>query len=169
MVPNAATIAVLLNPNFLNAKSTSEQVQRAASSLGLHIVLLNASSEHEIDQSFTTLVENGARALLVFSDPFFYAKRDQIITLAARHAVPAIYMLAQFVKGGGLMSYGANLVEWSRPVGVYVGRILKGAKPADLPVQLPTRFELAINLKTAKALGLEVPWFLQQRADDVIE
>src|SRR5207244_4084935 len=141
----------------------------AARCLGVHLLVLNASNESGIEAAFTTLVQERASALLVSGDSFFVAQRDQFIALAARHAVPVMYHRHEFVAGGGLMSYGPSLAEAYHHVGVYSGRILKGEKPADLPVHQSTRFEFAINLKIAKALGIAVPTSILLRADVVIE
>jgi putative ABC transport system substrate-binding protein len=169
LVPNAAVIAVLLNPDNPNLQTRSRDVQEAARNTGQQILVVNAGSENDIDMAFATIVQQRAAALLVSDDPFLSGRREQILALAARHAVPASYPFRDFASAGGLMSYGASQGDAVRQAGVYVGRILKGEKPADLPVVQPTKFELVINLKTARALGLQVPLLLQQRADDVIE
>jgi putative ABC transport system substrate-binding protein len=169
VVPNVAVIALLVNPNTPRAEVQLRDTQEAAARLGIRLIVLNASNEPEIDTSFAILVREGARALLVASDAFFYSRQNQLVALAARHAVPAIYQLREFTAAGGLMSYGANATEAYHQAGVYTGRILKGEKPADLPVIQPTKFELVINLKTAKALGVTVSNAMQLLADEVIE
>jgi putative tryptophan/tyrosine transport system substrate-binding protein len=169
LVPQAKLIALLVNPGNATAGRTTRDVQGEARARGVQLHILNASTEGEIDAAFTTLVEIHAGALVAGSDPFFNSRREQLVALAAHHAVPAIWEWRDFVVAGGLISYGSNVTATSRQFGIYVGRILKGAKPADLPIQRPTRFELVINLKTAKALGLTVPQSLLARADEVIE
>jgi putative tryptophan/tyrosine transport system substrate-binding protein len=169
LVPNAATIGMLVNPNFPDAEDQSKDVQRAALALGQQIHVLNASSERGLDTAFTTFVQLGTGALLVANDAFFNIRREQLVALAARHALPTIYPLREFSAVGGLMSYAPSLVDAYRQAGVYTGRILKGDKPEDLPVMQSTKFECVINLKTAKALGLTVPPALLARADEVIE
>jgi putative tryptophan/tyrosine transport system substrate-binding protein len=169
LVPQAAIIAVLLNPTNPDADLQRRDVQAAATAIGQQLRILNASTESDVDAAFVSLVEQRADALLVGNDVFFTNRREQIVALAARHAVPAIYAFRSFAEGGGLMSYSTSLVEVYRQVGLYVGRILKGATPAELPVVQPTKFELVINLRTAKALGLTVPQTLLVAADEVIE
>jgi len=169
LVPHAGVIAMLVNPNFQGTDSIVNDMQVAARALNLELKLLNASSDHEFETAIASVVELRAGALVVASDPFFISQRDRIVTLAAQHAVPAIYQFREFAAAGGLMSYGTNLANGYRQVGIYVGRICKGEKAADLPVVQPTKFELVINLKTAKALRLEVPATLLARADEVIE
>ena len=169
LVPHAGVIAMLVNPNFQGTDSIVNDMQVAARALNLELKLLNASSDHEFETAIASVVELRAGALVVASDPFFISQRDRIVTLAAQHAVPAIYQFSEFAAAGGLMSYGTNLANGYRQVGIYVGRICKGEKPADLPVVQPTKFELVINLKTAKALGLTIPPSVLGRADRVIE
>jgi putative ABC transport system substrate-binding protein len=169
LVPQARVIALLVNPNNANAEPMMRDVQEAARAKGLELPILKAGTESEIDAAFATLVQLRAGALVVSTDPFFFSRRDQLVALASRHVVPAIYEWREFPAVGGLISYGTSLTAVDRQVGVYAGRILKGAKPAELPVQQPTRFELVVNLKTAAALGLSVPPSILARADEVIE
>jgi putative ABC transport system substrate-binding protein len=169
VVPQATAIAYLMNPNNLNGESEMRAAQTAARSLAKEMPVLRASNEHEIESAFASMAQQQAGALVVASDPFFYWRRDQLVSLAAHHRVPAIYYLPGFARAGGLIAYGNSLTDMYRLVGVYVGRILKGEKPADLPVVQSTKFELVINLKTAKALGLDVPLGLSAGADEVIE
>jgi putative ABC transport system substrate-binding protein len=165
----ATTIAMLVNPGNPNSEFDANEIGSAARSLGLRILRVNAGSEREFDQAFAVMAEQGVGALIVNADAFFYARRDQLIELAMRLAVPAIYELREFATAGGLMSYGASMAEAYRKAGVYAGRILRGEAPADLPIQQATRFELVINLRTAKALGVEIPPTLLALADEVIE
>ncbi len=169
LVPKAEMIGLLINPNNPNAETIASRLQEAARTLGQQIRILNASTEGEVDAAFATLGELRIGAILVASDPFFVSRRDQIVALAARQALPAIYQFREFPVGGGLMSYGASLADAYRQLGVYTGKILKGAKPAELPFQQVVKVEMIINLKTAKALGLTVPLSLLGRADEVIE
>jgi putative ABC transport system substrate-binding protein len=169
LVPQAGVIALLLNPNNANTERSIRDVQEAARAKGVQLIILKAGTENEIDAAFASLVQLHAGALLVQTDPFFNDRRDQIVALASRHAVPAIYGLREFAASGGLISYGTSFTAAFHLVGVYAGKILAGAKPADLPVQQPTTFELVVNLKTAKALGLTVPPSILARADEVIE
>jgi putative tryptophan/tyrosine transport system substrate-binding protein len=169
MVPTATLIAVLLNPTKSSVDSQLNDVQGTARSIGQELHILYASSEHELDAAFATAAQLPARAMLVCADAVFATWRDHLITLAARYAIPAIFELREFAAAGGLMSYGPSLSEAYRLVGLYTGQILKGAEPADLPVQQSTKFELVINLKTAKVLGINVPPTLLARADEVIE
>jgi putative ABC transport system substrate-binding protein len=169
LVPTAALIAVLLNPTNANFQAQLRGVQDAASALGQQVSMQSASTEREIDAAFATVTRSGAGALLVGSDPFFNSERDQVIALAARHAIPAIYEGREFAMAGGLASYGASLANAHRQAAIYAGRILGGEKPADLPIVQPTKFEFVINLKTAKVLGLDVPSGLSATADEIIE
>ena len=169
LAPAAALIAVLLNPTNANFQTQLRGVQDAARTLGQQVSILSASTERDIDVAFATATQSGARALLVGSDPFFSNERDQVVALAARHAIPAIYEGREFVMAGGLASYGTSLTDAYRQAGIYVGRILRGEKAADLPIVQPTKFEFVINLKTAKALGLDVSHGLSSSADEIIE
>ena len=170
LLPKAARIGVLVNPtNVEITEKTVKDVNVAADALGLQIQVLNASNGNEIDAAFTTLVSHRADGVLVGPDAFFVSRRVQIAILAARHMVPAIYTIGDYAEAGGLISYGTDVADSLRQQGVYVGRILKGTKPTDLPVVQSTKFKLVINLRTAKALGLEVPPTLLSRADEVIE
>jgi putative ABC transport system substrate-binding protein len=169
LVSKADVVAFLVNTSTVEGASQLPEVLTAAHAAGQQIIVLNASTERDIDAAFTRLVEQRAGALLVASEPFFTFRRAQIIALARHHAIPTMYQGRGDAEAGGLMSYGASITDMYRQAGAYVGRILKGAKPADLPVQQPTKFELVINLKTAKALGIEVPPTLLALADEVIE
>ena len=169
MAPTAHLIAALLNPRSPLSAAELKDVQQAARAVGQQIHILNASSDHDLDAAFASLVQLGAAALLVGSDPFFNSRRDYLVSLAARIRVPAIYEFREYVVAGGLMSYSSNLSNGYRQVGLYAGRILKGEKPQDLPVVQSSKFEFVINLKTAKALGLQIPDKLLALADAVIE
>jgi putative ABC transport system substrate-binding protein len=169
MVPKATVIALLLNPTNPNAETQSRDLQAAARTLGLELHVLHASTERELDTVFAHLADLQTGGLVIGTDPFFTSRSEQLAALTLRYAVPTIYQFRQFAAAGGLMSYGGGFTEGYRLVGVYTGRILKGEKPADLPVQQSTKVELIINLKTAKALGLAVPLPLLGRADEVIE
>jgi putative ABC transport system substrate-binding protein len=169
LVPQAGVIALLVNPNNAITERIMRDVREAAAAKGVQLHILKAGTESEIDAAFPSLVQLQAGGLVVGTDPFFNSRREQLVALASRHAVPAIYEWREFAEAGGLISYGPSLTAVNRQVGVYAGRILKGAKPADLPVQQPTTFELVVNLKTAKALGLGVPPTILARADEVIE
>jgi len=169
LVPNVDTIGVLVNPKNQLADTQLRDVDAASRSLGQPVYIAYASSENEFGAAFAALVRQGVRALLLGTDTIFFNRRDQLIALAASHRIPAIYTFREYVQDGGLASYGAIQTETIRQAGIYVGRILKGASPGDLPVVQPTKFELVINLKTAKSLGLDIPPTLLARADEVIE
>jgi putative ABC transport system substrate-binding protein len=168
-VPKATVAGFLVNPNNPSAETDTREAQEATRTLGLQLNILNASTEREIDTAFTTLTENGAGGVVVVADALFNSRPNQLVALAARHALPTIYSLREFAEAGGLLSYGTSIADVYRQVGVYTGRILKGEKPADLPVVQSTRVELVINVKTAKSLGLTFPITLLGRADEVIE
>ena len=169
LAPSASTIAIISNPKNPNAEDHLSDVLAAARAIGQRIDVFRASSESEIDAAFVAIVRRGNGALLVTDDPLFSVQLDQIVALAARHALPAIYYRREFVAAGGLIGYGSNSGEAYRQAGIYIGRILKGEKPADLPVMQPVKFELILNLKTAKTLGLTVPQSILLSADEVIE
>jgi putative ABC transport system substrate-binding protein len=169
LLPKAAAVGLVLNPDIPNAELDAAEMQAAARRLGLQTHVVRASSDQEIETAFAKLVELKIDALLVVPDPSFQSRRDLFARLAARYAVPTIYYSREYVAAGGLVSYGASFTGGFRKAGNYVGRVLRGAKPADMPVEQPTKFELAINLKTAKALDLTVPHSLLTRADEVIE
>ena len=168
LVPQIRTIALLVNPGY-HREGMIPRVQQAASAKGIRLHIVHASAKDEFEPAFASLAGLKADALIVGTDPFFNSQREQIVTLASRYAVPAIYEWKEFATAGGLISYGASLTSMYRQAGVYVGKVLKGTKPADLPIQQPTNFELVINLKAAKALGLTVPSTLLTSADRVIE
>jgi len=169
VVPKAGVVAALVNQTRPTANSQTAELEAAAKKFGQRIQIFHAASEQEIEPAFASMAQAKVDALLVAADAFFNAKREQIVLLASRHAIPAIYEQRSFAAAGGLMSYGTNLADSYRQAGVYTGRILKGEKFGDMPVVQASKFELVINLKTAKALGLEVPLHLQQIADEVIE
>ena len=169
LVPQAAVFGVLLNPDFPPAAEQLRAIEAAAQTLGVPVAVLRARTDRELEAAFETVTQQRIPALLVASDPFFVSQREQLAALAARHGVPAMYIFRDYVVVGGLMSYGADLADMYHQAGVYAGRILKGARPADLPVMQPTKFEFVINLKTAKALGVTIPQTLLARADEVIE
>jgi len=169
LLPHAKVIVLLVNPNLSFTESVVRAVQEAASAKGIQLPILKAGTESEIDAAFATLVQRHADGLLVGSDPFFDSRHEQLVALASRYVIPAIYPWRIFADAGGLISYGPSLTSVFRQLGTYAGKILKGAKPGDLPVQQPTKFELVINLKTAKALGVTVPQSFLPRADELIE
>jgi putative ABC transport system substrate-binding protein len=169
LVPQAGVFALLVNPNTPNAETQIRDVQQAARVKGVQLRIIKASTESEIDAAFATFVQLHVDALVVGNDTFFFSARDRLVTLAGRHAVPASYFAREFAAAGGLMSYGTSVTAVYRRLGVFAGKILNGAKPADIPVEQPTKFELVINLNTAKALGLTIPYTLLARADEVIE
>jgi putative ABC transport system substrate-binding protein len=169
LLPRATMIATLVDPTYLTTASQLRELQDAARALGQEIHVVQASTASQLDSGFATIAQQRPDALIVAGVPFFTAQRQRIVDLAARHSVPTMYNLREFAVDGGLVSYGTSLADAHRQAGVYTGRILKGEKPAGLPVLQPTKFELVINLKTAKALGLNVPLTLQAAADEVIE
>jgi putative ABC transport system substrate-binding protein len=169
LVPNTTAVAMLNNPKYPPASAEARGIQEAARPAGIKINFLNASTENEIDSAFTTIVEQRNGALIIGSDPFLLGQRDQLVRLAARYMLPTIYFLREFVEAGGLMSYGQNIANGYRQAGVYTGLILNGANPATLPIVRPTQFQLYLNIKTAKTLGLQIPPLLLALADEVIE
>ena len=169
LVPRAARIGLLVNPSNMNAADVTKNLTAAGVAMGVQVEAVQASNILDIDAAFASLVRKRADALVVGPDSFFFSRRLQLATLATRHAIPAIYNIREFAEAGGLMSYGTSLVEAYRQAGIYAGRILKGAKPADLPVVQSSKFEFVINLSTARALGIEIPPTLLARADEVIE
>jgi putative ABC transport system substrate-binding protein len=169
LVPRAAAVAFLVNPKYPNTERIIQDTRQAARTKGVQLHVLKAANDAELDNAFSALIELHAGALLLGSDSFFFSRREQIVALASRQAIPAIYSGRDYAAAGGLISYGARVSGLFREAGVYAGRILKGEKPADLPVQQPTTFELVVNLETAKALGLTVPPSILARADEVIE
>jgi putative ABC transport system substrate-binding protein len=169
MVPAATVIGMLVNPNFADAEIQSREAREAALILGLQLHIVNASTESEFDTAFSTLVERQTGALLVGNDALFNSRRQRLVALAARYSIPAIYSYREYVAAGGLMNYAPSLADAYRQAGVYTGKILKGTMPADLPVEQPTNFELVVNIKIAKALGLTIPPLILARADEVIE
>jgi putative ABC transport system substrate-binding protein len=169
MVPKLTAVGLLVNPSNVNAESQSREAQAAARSVGLQLHFRQVSSDPDVDTAFASLVQAGAQMLLATADPFLASRRDKLVALAAKHKMPAMWEWPDFVEGGGLMSYGTNIVDSYRQVGVYTAKVLKGENPAELPIIRSVKFELAINLKTAKTLGIEVPATLIARADVVIE
>ena len=169
LVPNARLVGFLVNPNNASAGDQLRQAQSAARSMALELLVLNASTPSEIDEAFASLVRDNVHGLVMGGDPFFQVQQDQVIALAARHRIPTIYEWPEFVRAGGLACYSADRLETFRQMGVYVSRILNGAKPGELPIMQPTKFELVVNLKTAKSLGLKLTDSFQQLADEIIE
>ncbi|HZA02856.1 MAG TPA: ABC transporter substrate-binding protein, partial [Hyphomicrobiaceae bacterium] len=169
LVPKASLIAVLANPKNPNAEDHLDDVRAAAQAMGQRILVFPVSADGDVEAAFASIAQHGADALLVADDPFFSTRRDQLVAQANRRALPAIYYTREFATDGGLVSYGSSAIANYGRAGAYVARILKGTPPAELPIEQPTKFELVINLKTAKALGLTVPLTLQAAADDVIE
>jgi putative ABC transport system substrate-binding protein len=169
LVASASRVGLLVNPNNENAEAITSDLKSAAAGIGVEIIIVRAADSSEIEAAFAALVSNKVHALVVGTDPFFYTRRVQLTTLATRHALPAVYNVREYAEAGGLMSYGSSLTETYRQVGAYTARILKGAKPSDLPVVQSTKFDFVINLPTARALGLTVPPMLLATADEVIE
>jgi putative ABC transport system substrate-binding protein len=169
LLPAANIIALLANPSNVNIKTDEPEIRAAADRLKKHLEVLTASTESEFEAAFATMVQNHVGSLIVMPDPFFISRGEQLVALAARYAMPAIYPNRSFADLGGLMSYGSNIPDLNKQAGIYIGKILRGAKPADLPIQQSTKIELVINLKTANALGLKIPVLLLAQADEVIE
>jgi putative ABC transport system substrate-binding protein len=169
LVPNASVVAVLRDPNGPDVEGESRDLEEAGRAIGRQILMVNAANEHEFHAAFAKVVQAGAGGLLIGASPFLLSQRRQLVALAGRHALPTMYNQREFVEVGGLISYGPSQSDAFRRAGVYVGRILKGEQPGDLPVELAAKFELVINLATAKALGIEIPPTLLARADEVIE
>ena len=169
LVPKASVVAYLINPSSPSTAMYAKAAAAAGSSLGVGVTMLHAGTEQTLNEAFANFVKSGAGGLVVPNEPFFDTQRDRVVALATKYAVPVIYPFREYVVAGGLMSYGPSLTDLYRQAGIYLGRVLKGEKPADLPVQQPTKFELFINLKTAKALGLIIPPSLLATADEVIE
>jgi ABC-type uncharacterized transport system substrate-binding protein len=169
LVPKATDVALLVNPTSPDADAQSRDLQTAGSAVGMQVWVLRASNDSDIDTAFAAMLERSANALVVQADPFFTSRRDRLVTLANRYAIPAMYPFREFATVGGLITYGADIAEVFQEIGVYTGRILNGQRPADLPVLQPAKFDLVINLKTAKALGITVPLTLQVAANDVVE
>jgi putative ABC transport system substrate-binding protein len=169
LLPAANTIGLLANHGNVNIKTDEPEIRAAADRLNHHLEVLTASTESDLEAAFTTIVQHRVGSLIVTPDPFFFSRREQLVALAARHVVPAIYPNRWFAEFGGLISYGSNIPEPNQQAGIYIGKILKGAKPADLPIQLSTKVELVINLKTANVLGIKVPVLMLAQADEVIE
>ena len=169
IVPQAAVVGLIVNPNYAQATAQIRQIESAAHGIGLQVYVLQVSSDEDIDIAFKTIAQQRIGAVIVGADPFIDTRRDKVISLAAQQAVPTMYQFREHAAAGGLMSYGINLADVYRQVGIYAARVLKGAKPADLPVMEPTKFEFVINLKTAKALGLQINPQLLTNADEVID
>lgn len=168
-IPNATSIAVLIDPNYPTAETQASDVHSAASQFGLNLIVQRAHSENEVDAAFNTFVQQRPQALLICASPFFNSRRDQLVALATRHKIPALFEVREFAVAGGLASYGNSIIDVYRQLGVYTGRVLKGEKPTDLPVVQATKFELVINLKTARSLGVKISDNLITLADEVIE
>jgi putative tryptophan/tyrosine transport system substrate-binding protein len=169
LIPNVGVVALMTNPNSPDALEELRDVQNAAKAVGQELLVVPVTSDRDFEAAFASIIQRGARVLLISSDPFLFQSADRLVTLAARHRIPAVYPTGETVAGGGLISYGASIADAWRLAGIYAGRILKGGRPEELPVVQPTRFDLVINLNTAKALGLDVPPTLLARADEVIE